>query len=251
MNTVSSGEISKLAARKVVFPVLFALLALAIQMMVPVSYLYAQGGTVSLNVHVVSPLVYCISLSINGGSSQNHPHIHQHPNLITFANVMSPGESDVRIQAYRDHLCAQGTKLGNQISITIPNLSTLSGCMIELDQTALAPNVNSLNCNTVGLTVNTISSSLSVSCISLSIKGDRLLKYSTNLPHQDFGEVANPGDTGTLAMYKDQACSKRIGKISITIPTSTLTGSTCTFGLNSTALKKHRVMKWSCQQAVS
>lgn len=129
MNIVSPGKTRKLAAKKIVFPALFGLIALASQMMGPVAYLYAKGGgTVSLNADVISSSIYCVSMKING-SSQRHPHIHQHPKQITFADVANPGTSGT-MQTFKDHTC-KGTAL-NTILIKIPNSPTLSKCTIDL-----------------------------------------------------------------------------------------------------------------------
>jgi len=132
MNNVSLSKIRKLAVKKIVFPTLFGLVALATQMMGPVAYLYAQGGTISLSANVQSPSIICVSVKMKDGTSQQHPHIH-HPKLITFARLANPGERGT-IQTFKDHTC-KGTAL-NTIQITIPvqipNSPTLSKCTIVL-----------------------------------------------------------------------------------------------------------------------
>ena len=130
MKNVCSGKIRKLAIKKVVFPALFGLVALAAQMIAPAAYLYAKGsGTVSLSADVQSSSIICVSINING-SNQHHPHIHQHPATINFVDVANPGNTGT-MRTFKDHTC-QGPVL-NTIAIKIPKTpTTLSKCAINL-----------------------------------------------------------------------------------------------------------------------
>ncbi|HEY4036821.1 MAG TPA: hypothetical protein VGL94_22920 [Ktedonobacteraceae bacterium] len=130
MNSVFLGKIRKLAIKKVVFPALFGLVALAAQMIAPAAYLYAKGsGTVTLSADVQSSSIICVSINING-NNPHHPHIHQHPATINFVDVANPGDIG-SMRTFKDHTC-QGTVL-NTIAIKIPKTpATLSKCTIVL-----------------------------------------------------------------------------------------------------------------------
>jgi len=135
MNTVSLGKLRKLAIRKMVFPALFGLVALAAQMIAPVAYLYAQGtqgarGTVTLIANVKSKSIICMSLTINGSSLQ-HPHIHNDAKPVKFTDVADPGESGT-IKTFNDHTCKKSGL--TTMSIKIPTIPTaMSKCTFGLD----------------------------------------------------------------------------------------------------------------------
>ncbi len=160
MDTASPGKISKLAVKKMVFPALFGLVGLATQMISPVTYLYAQGGTVSLQAKVVDQSIYCVSLSMKDPSQENAQenaqkkvHIHQKPSTANFNKVTaSPGDSGtIAIHGIGDHTCSKNdlgkNDLLNTISITIPTSApTGSTCTITLDKTALTAKTLTPNC---------------------------------------------------------------------------------------------------------
>jgi hypothetical protein len=147
MNTVSPGKIGKLAVKKIVFPALFGLVALAPQMMGPVPSLYAQGGTVSLQAKVVDQSIYCVSLGMNS-LSQKKVHIHQKPSTANFSKVTaSPGDSGtIAVFDGKDHTCSKNDAV-NTISITIPaSASSGSTCTIALDKAALTAKTLTPDC---------------------------------------------------------------------------------------------------------
>ncbi len=147
MNIVSPGKITKLAVKKIVFPALFGLVALAPQMMGPVPSLYAQGGTVSLQAKVVDKSIYCVSLNMNG-LAQKKVHIHQKPSTANFDKLtVNPGDSGtIAIFDGKDHTCSKNDAV-NTISITIPaSASSGSTCTIDLDKTVLTAKTLTPDC---------------------------------------------------------------------------------------------------------
>lgn len=135
MNTVCPGKIRKLAVKKIVFPALLGLVVLAIQMVSPVAYLFAQGtqgakGTVTLIASVKSKSIICMSLTIKGSSLQ-HPHIHNDAKPVKFTDVADPGESGT-IKTFNDHTCKKAVL--TTMSIKIPTIpATMSQCTFGLD----------------------------------------------------------------------------------------------------------------------